>query len=217
MARANLAVCRAQAGALADGIHEMEQVLRDCERLFGARNMHTFDARSLLAGMYGEARASEAALAMSAQLAADRLIECGDPWKAIPPLRRLLDARTQRLSPDHPDTLATRGNLAHALGKSGDVQDAADDFDGLLADCVRVMGPDHPETLTVRNNYLLYHSADMDPDEAANGWMDLIDDSARILGQLAPATLNSMHDFGEWLALSGHHAQAAGWLQNTLA
>lgn len=237
VARANLAVCRAQAGALANGIHDMEQVLMDSERLFGPRSVHTLDARALLANMYGEAGANDAALAMFAQIAADRrdvlgpdhretlaahgayarwLIEYGDPTTAIALLQQLLDTRIQLLGPDHPDTLTTRVNLAEALGKSGNAEEAAASLKSLVAEFIRVMGPKHPATLNVRNNYLLHHSLDMEPDDAANAWMDLIDDSMQNLGQLAPETLNNMHNFGEWLALESYYDQAAGWLQIAL-
>jgi hypothetical protein len=237
VARANLAVCRAQAGALANGIRDMEQILADCERLFGPHSVHTLDARALLANMYGEAGANDAALAMLAQIATDRgrvlgpdhretlaakgayarwLTEYGDPATATPLLEQLLDRRTKRLGPDHPDTLATRANLAHALGRSGNAKEAALRLQALAADFIRVMGPEHPATLSARNNSLLYHSLKMEPDDAANAWMDLIDESARTLGKLAPETLNSMHNFGEWLALNHYYEQAAGWLQNAL-
>jgi tetratricopeptide (TPR) repeat protein len=237
VARANLAVCRAQAGALSNGIHDMEKVLADCERLFGPRSVHTLDARGLLANMYGEAGANDVALAMLAQIAADRrdllgpdhretlaaqgayarwLIENGDPATAIALLQQLLDVRTERLGPDHPDTLATRVNLAQAFGKSGKAKEAAVSLKAVLADFTRVMGLEHPATVSVRNNYLLHHSLGMDPDDAANAWMDLIDDSKRVLGQLAPETLNIAHNFGEWLALKGYYDQAAGWLQIAL-
>jgi hypothetical protein len=48
------------------------------------------------------------------------------------------------LGPDHPDTLATRHNLAQWQGKAGDEAGAATAFEDLLADCLRVLGPDHP-------------------------------------------------------------------------
>jgi len=48
------------------------------------------------------------------------------------------------LGPDHPDTLATRHNLAQWQGKAGDEAGAATAFEDLLAGCLRVLGPDHP-------------------------------------------------------------------------
>src|SRR5689334_9267274 len=50
--------------------------------------------------------------------------------------RALHIARTQ-LGPDHPDTLTTRNNLAHRLGETGRVKEAARQFEQLLADYQR--------------------------------------------------------------------------------
>jgi hypothetical protein len=56
------------------------------------------------------------------------------------------------LGADHPDTLATRNNLASSRGVAGDAAGATAAFEALLADMVRVHGPDHPNTLATRNN-----------------------------------------------------------------
>ncbi|WP_262850843.1 tetratricopeptide repeat protein [Sphaerisporangium corydalis] len=50
-----------------------------------------------------------------------------------------------RTGPDHPNTLATRNNLAHWRGRSGDAAGAAAAYEELLADRLRVQGPDHPD------------------------------------------------------------------------
>ncbi|WP_326613446.1 tetratricopeptide repeat protein [Streptomyces scopuliridis] len=55
------------------------------------------------------------------------------------------------LGPDHPGTLTTRGQLAQWRGVAGDAAAAADAYEQLLADYLRVLGPDHPDTLTTRN------------------------------------------------------------------
>jgi hypothetical protein len=52
----------------------------------------------------------------------------------------------------HPDTLSTRGNLAHWRGEAGDPAGAATAFDQLFTDYLRVLGPDHPDTLNTRDN-----------------------------------------------------------------
>jgi hypothetical protein len=56
------------------------------------------------------------------------------------------------LGPDHPHTLATRGNLAQWRGHAGDAAGAAATFADLLEHTRRVLGPDHPHTLTARGN-----------------------------------------------------------------
>jgi hypothetical protein len=64
----------------------------------------------------------------------------------------LLADAVRVLGPDHPDTLATRHNLAYLRGKAGDSAGAAAAFEAPLADRLRLLGPDHPDTLTTRHN-----------------------------------------------------------------
>ena len=54
------------------------------------------------------------------------------------------------LGPDHPDTLATRSNIAHWTGQTGEARGALERFEALRPDQERVLGPDHPATLTSR-------------------------------------------------------------------
>ena len=54
--------------------------------------------------------------------------------------------------PEHPDTLAARGNLARWTGKAGDAAGAHDQYAALLPIAERVLGPKHPDTLAIRGN-----------------------------------------------------------------
>ncbi|AGP55399.1 hypothetical protein M271_19250 [Streptomyces rapamycinicus NRRL 5491] len=56
------------------------------------------------------------------------------------------------LGEDHPDTLASRNNLAHAYQGAGDLNRAIPLYEQTLTACVRVLGEDHPVTRTVRDN-----------------------------------------------------------------
>jgi len=58
----------------------------------------------------------------------------------------------QPLGPDHPDTLATRHEIAYWAGESADARGALALFTALLPDRQRVLGPDHPDTLATRSN-----------------------------------------------------------------
>ena len=58
--------------------------------------------------------------------------------------------RERVLGPEHPYTLATRGNLADWTGKAGDAAAARDLFAALLPLHERIPGPDHPDTLATR-------------------------------------------------------------------
>jgi tetratricopeptide repeat protein len=54
--------------------------------------------------------------------------------------------------PDHPNTLTSRSNLAHAYHTVGRMAEAQAMFERTLADCERALGPDHPLTHTAREN-----------------------------------------------------------------
>ena len=56
------------------------------------------------------------------------------------------------LGPGHPDTLATRGNIASWTGRCGDPAGALRLFGELLPDLIRVLGPGHPDTLATRDD-----------------------------------------------------------------
>ncbi|MEU4781083.1 tetratricopeptide repeat protein, partial [Micromonospora sp. NPDC023633] len=56
------------------------------------------------------------------------------------------------LGPDHPDTLAAYGDLAHRRGMADDSAGAVAAYEQLLADYLRVLEPDHPRTLTTRGS-----------------------------------------------------------------
>jgi hypothetical protein len=64
----------------------------------------------------------------------------------------LLPAVIRGLSPDHPDTLTTRANIAGWTGESGDPVGALRVLQRLLPDLIRGLGPDHPVTVTARND-----------------------------------------------------------------
>ena len=56
------------------------------------------------------------------------------------------------LGPHHPDTLASRNNLAGTYRASGRLDKAIPLYEQTLEDSIRVLGTDHPGTLTARNN-----------------------------------------------------------------
>ena len=74
---------------------------------------------------------------------AAQAIQVGEP---------LLADQERVLGPDHPDTLASRNDLAGAYRAAGRAAEAIALHERTLADRERVLGPDHPSTMTVRDN-----------------------------------------------------------------
>ncbi|WP_066376253.1 tetratricopeptide repeat protein [Herbidospora mongoliensis] len=82
------------------------------------------------------------------------LKDLDDLARAIPLLEQTLADRVRVLGGDHPDTLASRNDLAGAYRAAGDLDRAIPLYEQTLADCERVLGADHPTTKIVRGNVL---------------------------------------------------------------
>ncbi|MEJ8653448.1 tetratricopeptide repeat protein [Streptomyces sp. MS1.AVA.3] len=76
----------------------------------------------------------------------------GQLIRATSRLQRALAGRLRVLGEDHPDTLASRNNLAGSYGLAGDLERAIPLFEQTLTDSLRVLGKDHPLTRTVRSS-----------------------------------------------------------------
>ncbi|WP_405395708.1 tetratricopeptide repeat protein [Streptomyces microflavus] len=128
----------------------------------------------------------------------------------------VLDAEAERLGPDHPDTLNSRGNLGLALGDLGRHQEAADLHQQALDECERVLGPDHPHTLTSRHNLGIALHLLGRRQEAADLYQRIVGDRERVLGPDHPDTLTSRNNFGIALNALGRYQQAVDLHQQTL-
>ena len=78
----------------------------------------------------------------------------------------MLPIRERILGPEHPETLATRSQLASWTGEAGDSAWARDQFSALLPIMERVLGPEHPDTLTNRANLAYWREKTECGDEA---------------------------------------------------
>ncbi|MET7284548.1 tetratricopeptide repeat protein [Streptomyces sp. NPDC005573] len=83
--------------------------------------------------------------------------------------------RARILGADHPDTLATRNNLAGAYQDTGDPARAIPLLAQTLDDSVRILGPDHPSTITTRNNLAHIHREAGNLDEAISLFRESLD------------------------------------------
>ncbi|MEU3069920.1 tetratricopeptide repeat protein, partial [Streptomyces sp. NPDC006906] len=72
----------------------------------------------------------------------------GLPARAITHFHRALTNTERMLGEDHPDTLTSRNNLAHAYESAGDLGRAIPLFEQIVTDTERVLGEDHPSALT---------------------------------------------------------------------
>jgi hypothetical protein len=126
-------------------------------------------------------------------------------------------AAVRYLGRDHPDTLTTRGNLAHWRGKAGDPAGAAAAFEELVADLLRVLGPDHLGTLVARSGLARWRGEAGDPVGAAAAFEELVADELRVLGPDHPDTLITRGNLGHWRGKAGDPAAAVAAYEQLLA
>jgi hypothetical protein len=100
---------------------------------------------------------------------------------------------------DHPDTLASRNNLAEVLHDHGKFEDAERELRTVLDARVRILGPDHADTLATRNNLAVVLHDQKRFDDAAREFRTVLDASTRILGPDHPRTLTTRNNVAEIL------------------
>ena len=148
--------------------------------------------RQTAAGVVDEAEELETALQRLRLWALYHLNELGDSAaQAITMGESLLKDRERVLGPDHPDTLASRNNLANAYQEAGRVAEAIELNERTLADMERVLGPDHPDTLGSRGNLATAYQAAGRAGEAIQLHERTLADRERVLGPDHPSTLGS--------------------------
>ena len=106
----------------------------------------------------------------------------------------LTDSVTQAcdaLGPHHPDTLASRNNLAGTYRASGRLDKAIPLYEQILEDSIRVLGTDHPGTLTSRLNLAGAYQAAGRLDEAITLYEQVFSGRSRVLGPDHRSTLTA--------------------------
>ncbi|MFE5709625.1 tetratricopeptide repeat protein [Streptomyces sp. NPDC056501] len=104
------------------------------------------------------------------------------------PSRKRLQHLAQCWARNHPDTLASRNNLAGVYESAGDLARATPLYEQTLADRVRVLGEDHPDTLTSRNNLAYTYKVAGDLGRAIPLYEQTLTGRVRVLGEDHPKT-----------------------------
>ena len=106
----------------------------------------------------------------------------------------LTDSVTQAcdvLGPHHPDTLASRNNLASTYRDAGRLDKAIPLYEQTLEDSIRVLGTDHPSTLTSRLNLAGAYQAAGRLSEAIPLYEQVFSGRSRVLGPDHRSTLTA--------------------------
>ncbi|HUY52617.1 MAG TPA: tetratricopeptide repeat protein [Streptosporangiaceae bacterium] len=121
------------------------------------------------------------------------------------------------LGEDHPETLASRNDLAAAYRMAGRPAEAAPLLEQVLADRLRVLGADHPDTLATRNNLALAYQDMGRRAEAIPLFEQVLADEVRVLGADHPETLAARSNLALTYQATGRFDEATRLLDQVLA
>ena len=145
----------------------------------------------------------------------------GQPARAAAHLQRALAGLHRVLGADHPQTLASRDNLAYHYASTGynlgDLGRAIPLLEQSLADRRRVLGADHPDTLASLHNLAYAYASAGDLGRAIPLLEQSLADRRRVLGADHPDTLLSLHTLAWVLAEAGDLGRAIPLLEQSLA
>ena len=142
--------------------------------------------------------------------------DLGLPNEALA-LRGAVSVVEEILGDEHPDSLASRGNLAGAYESAGRLGEAIPLYEQVLADRVRVLGDDHPHTLVSRGNLAGAYELAGRLGEAITLYEQVLVDSVRVLGEDHPHTLASRGSLAAAYQAVGRLGEAIPLYEQVLA
>ena len=121
------------------------------------------------------------------------------------------------LGPHHPDTLASRNNLAGTYRDAGRLDKAIALYEQILEDSIRVLGLDHPSTLTSRFNLAGTYRASGRLDEAILLYEQVVTGRSRVLGPDHRSTLTARDELAGAYREAGRFDEAITLKKQILA
>jgi tetratricopeptide (TPR) repeat protein len=144
------------------------------------------------------------------------LMDQGSLPLALGYMRRAMVADERLLGVEHPNTLASRSNLAAAYHAAGEHTRAIELFERALADFERILGPEHPNTLVSRNNLAATYKEAGDYGRAIELHERNLADLERTLGPEHPNTLASRNNLAATYKEAGDYGWAIELHERTL-
>ena len=141
--------------------------------------------------------------------------DLGLPFEALT-LLDTVDVLQELLGEDHPDTLASRSNLAVAYVSAGRLAEAIALYEQVLTDRTCVLGEDHPDTLTSRNNLAVAYREAGRLGQAIALYEQVLTDRTRVLGEDHPDTLTSRHNLAVAYGSAGRLGEAIALFEQVL-
>ncbi|WP_279012939.1 tetratricopeptide repeat protein [Actinomyces oris] len=121
------------------------------------------------------------------------------------------------LGPHHPDTLASRNNLAGTYRDAGRLDKAIALYEQALEDSIRVLGSDHPGTLTSRFDLAGTYRASGRLEEAITLYEQVFSGRSRVLGPDDRSTLTARDDLTDTYWEAGRFDEAITLKKQILA
>ncbi len=151
------------------------------------------------------------------RIAAQHLHLQGHDAHAIPLWRSILAQYEQVLGDTHPQTLASRNNLAYAYESAGDLARAIPLYEAILAQREQTLGDTHPQTLASRNNLASAYESAGDLERAIPLYEVTLAQREQTLGDTHPHTLISRNNLANAYQEAGDLERAIPLLETTLA
>ncbi|WP_354641079.1 FxSxx-COOH system tetratricopeptide repeat protein [Kitasatospora camelliae] len=148
--------------------------------------------------------------------AAQHLHMQGHEARAIPLQRAAVAQCEQVLGDTHPDTLASRNNLAYTYRAAGDLARAIPLFETTLTQYEQVLGDTHPDTLTGRGNLAGAYLEAGDLARAIPLFETTLTQYEQVLGDTHPDTLSSRGNLAGAYQAAGNLTRAIPLLETTL-
>ncbi|MFF1902909.1 FxSxx-COOH system tetratricopeptide repeat protein [Kitasatospora sp. NPDC058218] len=142
------------------------------------------------------------------ETAAAYLHRLGREAGAIHLLEATVARRRRSLGPSHPDTLASRNNLATAYHAAGNLRHAITILESTLARRTKALGDTHPDTLTTRTNLAFAYQETGDLDHAIPLFEAGLGESERALGANHPDALSSSNNLAAAYQAAGDFERA---------
>ena len=136
------------------------------------------------------------------------LLAAGSNLPALDLATQAVSVSTARLGPEHPDTLAARGNLAASYRSAGRTGEAIVILERVAADMERLLGPDHPDTLAARANLAASYRSAGRTGEAIAIDEQVAADTERLLGPEHPDTLAARDNLAASYRSAGRTGEA---------
>ncbi|MGW0282006.1 tetratricopeptide repeat protein [Streptomyces sp. NPDC003236] len=149
--------------------------------------------------------------------AANRLHHQGHTARTISLMEATLTQREQVLGDTHPDTLASRNNLALAYRTAGDLSRAIPLYEATLTQREQVLGDTHPDTLASRNNLASAYRTAGDLSRAIPLYEATLTQREQVLGDTHPDTLASRNNLALAYRTAGDLSRAIPLYEATLA